>query len=128
MGVDVEHIRPLSDLESIAKQFFSLAEYQDLLALERCQRCEGFFNCWTRKEAYVKALGDGLYAPLDQFQVTLRPGEPAAFVASQSDPTLPSTWSLFNLRPHHQYAAAVAIFGKEWQVVERPVTLLSSDQ
>jgi len=77
IGVDIESVRVIHDTEDIAARFFSHREYEAYLALEPRDRPLGFFNCWTRKEAYVKALGDGLSHPLDCFDVTLAPGEPA---------------------------------------------------
>lgn len=119
LGVDVEYLRPMPDLEMIAKQFFSAAEYDDLLTLEVGQRCEGFFNCWTRKEAYIKASGDGLYAPLDQFRVTLKPGHAPGFVTIQGEENLAAEWSLFDWKPAEQYVGAVAVYGKSWCVTKK---------
>lgn len=124
LGVDVEYIRPMPDLESIAKQFFSAAEYDDLLALEVGQRCEAFFNCWTRKEAYLKAIGEGLYAPLDQFQVTLKLGHAPSFVTIQGLQNLAAEWSLFDWKPTEQYAGAIAIYGNKWRVTEKSIVVL----
>ena len=72
-----------------------------------------FFLGWTRKEAYVKALGDGLYLPLDSFEVALDPGEPARFL------NVPD-WSLYDLSAP-EYAAALTIEGtahshREWHL------------
>jgi 4'-phosphopantetheinyl transferase len=124
VGVDVEHLRPMPDLDTIARQFFSPAEYHNLLALNINQRCEGFFNCWTRKEAYVKAIGDGLYALLDQFQVTLGPKQAPTLVAIQGDEILASEWSMFDWKPSEQYAAAVVIYGRGWHCEEKSMALI----
>src|SRR5262249_7235080 len=64
LGVDIEHARAMPDLEEIATRFFSAEEKSDLLALPPDQREAAFFRCWTRKEAYIKAIGDGLAVPL----------------------------------------------------------------
>ena len=85
LGVDVEQLRKLDDPESIARRFFSPGEASELLSLKPEERGPAFFRCWTRKEAYVKAIGDGLTIPLDCFQVTLLPGVPARFVQLASD-------------------------------------------
>jgi len=116
IGVDVEYVRPLNDLGVIAQKFFAAAEYQELLRLDETARLEGFFNCWTRKEAYVKAMGDGLYAPLDDFQVSLAPDSPASFVSSRTHFLLASEWSLFGIQPRAGYVGAVAVHGTGWQL------------
>ena len=77
IGVDVEEMRPISDMREIASRFFCAEESTELMALPADERERAFFLCWTRKEAYLKAVGEGLYAPLNDFCVTLRPGEPA---------------------------------------------------
>jgi 4'-phosphopantetheinyl transferase len=115
IGVDIELIRSMSDLESIAQRFFHTEECRKLLALREEDREAAFFHCWTRKEAYIKALGDGLYAPLDRFEVTLAPGEPAAFVQIDGRPAA-AEWSLFGLDVGPGYAGAVAVRGSGWVV------------
>ncbi len=83
IGVDVEHRRRLLEIESIAQRFFAPDEVAELMDLPESERPDGFFNCWTRKEAYIKAVGDGLSVPLDSFRVTLQPGVPARMVDSR---------------------------------------------
>lgn len=119
LGVDVEYIRSIPDLENVARQFLSPTECNELFALDPDKRYNGFFNCWTRKEAYVKAIGDGLYAPLDQLQVTFRPGDPAAIIKVPGNEPIASQWSLFDWRPSEQYAGAIAIYGTGWQLCEK---------
>lgn len=71
VGVDVESLRPLSDLAGVAERFFAVEECAALLALSEPEREAGFYRLWTRKEAYIKALGTGLGHPLAQFVVTI---------------------------------------------------------
>jgi 4'-phosphopantetheinyl transferase len=111
VGIDIEQIRPMRDLESIARRFFHPEECRKLLALSDADREPAFFRCWTRKEAYIKALGDGLSAPLDRFEVTLAPGEAPAFVQIDGRPAA-AEWSLFNLDVGPGYTGAVAIRGR----------------
>lgn len=73
IGIDVEAIRAVREADGIAARFFSRRENEAYLALAPRDKPLGFFNCWTRKEAFVKALGDGLSMPLDQFDVSLAP-------------------------------------------------------
>jgi len=77
IGVDVEVWRPMSDEAALVRRYFSPAEITAYEALPAAQRTEGFFNCWTRKEAYIKAIGRGLGLPLDSFDVSIDSG-PAA--------------------------------------------------
>ena len=120
IGADIERIHEIPDAQAIARRFFSPPEYAELLALRPEQRQVGFFNCWTRKEAYVKAIGDGLSAPLDGFQVSLSPGHPAAFVQIDGSAAKAAEWSLIDLQPESGFAGAVAIHGTGWKVVRAP--------
>ena len=120
LGIDIEHIQPMENLEEVARQFFSLAEYEDLLQIPEHQRVDAFFRCWTRKEAYVKATGKGLQTELDRFQVSLKPDEPTRFVAMADGRNNPCEWSLLDWVPEKGYAGAIAIYGVGWQTVEIP--------
>jgi 4'-phosphopantetheinyl transferase len=80
LGIDVEAIASDFPGEDIARRFFSSRELQELVALSPELRAEAFFLAWTRKEAYIKAQGQGLHIRLDSFDVTLTPGEPARFL------------------------------------------------
>ena len=77
---------------------------------------QAFFCCWTRKEAYIKARGNGLSLPLDQFDVSLAPGKPAAVLGTQPDPSEASRWSLQELTPGPGYEAALAVEGHGWRL------------
>ncbi len=116
LGVDIEAIRPLDDKEQIAQRFFSAAEYATLVSLPEKQKLTGFFNCWTRKEAFLKATGDGLTRPLDQFDVSLVPGAPAELLSIEDSTQAAEQWSLFTLNPAEEYIGAIAIPGKNWQL------------
>lgn len=111
IGVDIECSRPDVLDEDIAERFFSPHEVAALHSLPRRQQEKAFFNCWTRKEAYLKARGEGLGFPLDQFSVSLAPGDPPALLSSSTDSLECEDWSLFDL-PISGYAAALAIAGK----------------
>ena len=108
VGVDLEQIRPLTGIEDIASRFFCPEETVELMSLPPSERERAFFRCWTRKEAYVKATGDGLSTPLDAFRVTLRPDEPAHFVHMAHDTKAASAWTLHDLNLASDYAAALA--------------------
>ena len=108
LGVDIEAVRPMPDLEDVARRFFSTDEAAELMALSPGQRDQAFFLCWTRKEAYIKATGEGLSAPLDAFRVTLRPGDPARMVHLECDPIAAQAWTLHDLALDTRYAGALA--------------------
>jgi len=116
IGVDVERIRPAVAQETIAEHFFSPREVAVLRALPAALQATAFFACWTRKEAYIKARGDGLALPLDQFTVSLAPGEPAALLSTAWDPQEAARWALHDLAPGPGYMAAVAVAGHDWQL------------
>jgi 4'-phosphopantetheinyl transferase len=115
VGVDVEHARADFAGEDIAARFFSAREVAALRAVEPDRRTEAFFNCWTRKEAYIKAIGEGLSHPLDSFAVSLSPGEPAALLHS-ADASEPPRWSFRELKPAPGYAAALVVEGHDWRL------------
>lgn len=119
LGVDVEWMRPLSDLETLARRFFSPEECGDLLSLGSQHRRVAFFQCWTRKEAYIKAIGDGLYAPLNRFRVAFLPGQPPALVTIDGDAERAAGWSVFDVPAGENYAAAVVVYGREWNLLEK---------
>ncbi len=113
IGIDIELIRPELANEEIAKRYFSLKEVDDLNRLSVERRAEGFFLCWTRKEAYIKARGDGLHIPLDSFCVSLSPDSPAELSSADE-----SRWRIQSFvpsdLPEPRYAAAVVVEGKSW--------------
>ncbi|HTU23191.1 MAG TPA: 4'-phosphopantetheinyl transferase superfamily protein [Gemmataceae bacterium] len=117
IGVDVERVRDMErDGERLAERFFSPREAAVLRSLPPEQRREAFFSCWTRKEAYIKANGKGLSLPLDQFDVSLRPGEPAALLATRHDPQEVRRWSMQSLLPAEGYVGALAVEGHSWRL------------
>lgn len=109
VGVDIERIRPLDDFEGLAQSTFSAAENEALATVTRSLRLSSFFACWTRKEAFIKAIGQGLYFPLDQFDVSLKPGEPAALLRVKSDPQATARWSMQTLTPAPNYVGALVV-------------------
>src|ERR1700691_1568203 len=107
IGVDIEQARGNSDIEGIARRFFSPAEQKQLAALPVEKRADGFFRCWTRKEAYIKATGDGLSLPLTQFDVALEPGESNALLATRPDSSEAGRWQLREVTGGPGYIAAL---------------------
>ncbi len=111
VGIDIEKVRPEPAAARIAERFFSPCEATALRELPPELMPAGFFLCWTRKEAYIKACGEGLYMNLKNFDVSLTPGEPAKLLAVRDDASEASRWSLMDLKPHPHYAAALAVEG-----------------
>ncbi len=114
VGVDIEQVRPLDDGEQIAERFFSRNEVAVFTAVPPEQKPQAFFNCWTRKEAFIKVIGEGLSCPLDSFDVTLKPGEPAELLQVKGSREAAARWKLENLEPAEGYAGAVIAEGREW--------------
>lgn len=116
LGVDLERLRPEFATDAVAENFFSSAEVATLRGLSTGRQVRAFFDCWTRKEAYIKARGDGLWLPLDRFEVALAPGEPAALLATHDEPAEARRWSLRQLQPGPGYAGALAVEGGGWRL------------
>src|SRR5919201_4691685 len=106
LGVDCEKVRDFEGLEDIARRHFSAVELAALSALAEPERPRGFYRCWTRKEAFIKAIGAGLSLPLDIFDVTI--GDPAAFLAFRDGQEDPERWTLADVSPGPDYIAALA--------------------
>jgi 4'-phosphopantetheinyl transferase len=122
LGIDVEHIKELPDMNSIARRFFSEAEVADLEAVSSELRAESFYKCWTRKEAYIKAVGSGLSLPLDRFRVSVLPGQPAALLSLQDGADSASSWSMHDLRPWDGFVGALAIRSPSYSLLEMKFT------
>ncbi|MFY9345933.1 MAG: 4'-phosphopantetheinyl transferase superfamily protein [Planctomycetota bacterium] len=107
LGIDVEKVRHLESLTAIAQKHFSPTEYAALDALTGPARELAFYRCWTRKEAYIKALGEGLSMPLDTFDVTLT--EAPRLLACRDGRSDPAAWALLDVSPAPDYVAAAAV-------------------
>ena len=116
VGVDLELMRPRLSAERLAERFFSPREIDTLHTLPANLRRHAFFLAWTRKEAYIKARGEGLALPLKQFDVSLIPGEPAALLGAERDPQEVARWRLQELAPGPGYVAALAVEGHGWSL------------
>jgi 4'-phosphopantetheinyl transferase len=115
LGVDLERVDVARSGQEIAERFFSPREIAALRALPRERQIDAFFACWTRKEAYLKARGDGLSFPLDRFSVSVSPEEPASLLDCGDDET--QRWVLQDLRPPGAgWAAALAVEGRGWKL------------
>jgi 4'-phosphopantetheinyl transferase len=111
VGVDVEFMRADFADDEVAEHFFSPAEVKQFVRTPAGSKTRSFFNCWTRKEAYIKARGEGLSHPLDQFDVSFAPDEPPGLLDSRLGAAEVSRWAFEDLSPHPAYAAALTVEG-----------------
>jgi 4'-phosphopantetheinyl transferase len=109
IGVDIEYMRANVEYAELATHCFSRRENVAFGALPEERKAEGFFNAWTRKEAYIKARGMGLSLPLDQFDVSLHPDEPAALLEARDSEQDVTAWSMYALPMPAGYKAALAL-------------------
>ena len=109
VGVDVERVTPLDDAFGVAEICFAPAERRVLHAVPAGQVNDTFFNCWTRKEAFIKAVGTGLSAPLKAFEVSLEPGTPARLCRVSGSARVAASWTMQALHPAPGYVGAVAV-------------------
>lgn len=111
IGIDIEYIRPdFADLE-IARHYFSASEILALSRLPEASRKYGFFSCWTRKEAYIKAKGRGLSIPLDSFDVSVCPDEAPELFSVKNNTGEIRKWKIFSLHAGNDYCASLAVKG-----------------
>jgi 4'-phosphopantetheinyl transferase len=116
IGVDIEYIRNIPEMEQIAERFFSIKENEILESLPKINKKEAFYNAWVCKEAIVKALGDGLSRPLDKFDVSLVPGEPAKLLRMEGDLREASRWSIQYVTPAPNYVGAIAVRSRRLKI------------
>jgi 4'-phosphopantetheinyl transferase len=109
VGIDIERLRDDFSSHDIAARFFSRAELCAFNSVPTRLRTRAFFNCWTRKEAYIKATGKGLSYPLDTFTVSVDPREPARLISIDNNTEEPAKWSIININAFKGFAAALAI-------------------
>ncbi|MBJ6800874.1 4'-phosphopantetheinyl transferase family protein [Geomonas propionica] len=109
IGVDLEEVRQDLAFRPMAERYFSVREREELFGLEPRQQLEAFYRCWTRKEAYMKATGSGFSQPSTGFDMSLRPGEPAALLGHASAPGDVNRWRIVDLPVPAGYCAALAI-------------------
>jgi 4'-phosphopantetheinyl transferase len=112
LGVDLEKERPLPDMESIAERNFSRAEVESWRLLAPDERPSAFFRVWTRKEAFLKATGEGLLRPLDSFDVSLEPGEAVRLLRVEESATEARRWHLASIDVPPGFQAALAVEGR----------------
>jgi 4'-phosphopantetheinyl transferase len=116
IGVDVEQIRPVTDVDELVARFFSPRETALFQTLPSAQKNAAFFNLWTRKESWLKATGDGIAHLLNRVEVTFLPGEPARFLGLPEKSELNSRWALRELTPATGFVGAVALLDLQFSI------------
>jgi 4'-phosphopantetheinyl transferase len=111
IGVDVEAVCAMSDMGAIARRQFAPSEWSRWSQLPVDQQLSAFYACWTRKEAFVKAVGAGLSLPLDGFEVAFEPTRPAALLSIDGSAERAADWSMWAFEPLPGYCAAVVVRG-----------------
>lgn len=107
VGIDIERVRPVRN--GLARRYFSQVEASGLEALPEAECLESFFRCWTRKEAFLKATGEGIRRGLDSFCVTFSPGDPARVDSIDGDREAANAWTLLDFDPGEGLIGAVAV-------------------
>jgi 4'-phosphopantetheinyl transferase len=113
VGIDVECIRPMEDMDRVAEMSFSTGEYARFQKIGKQDRLRAFYNCWTRKEAFIKAIGDGMSFPLQEFEVSLEPDRPAELLSIQGSVEKANHWAMHDLKTRDGYTAALVVQGKD---------------
>ena len=109
VGVDVERVRPMPDGERIAERFFSAGELNSFRTVPAALRDAAFFNLWTRKEAWLKATGDGIAESLSKIEVAFLPDEAPRVRSIAGDAAAGAAWKLCALNPAEGFVGALAI-------------------
>jgi 4'-phosphopantetheinyl transferase len=119
IGIDIERIQAILNVQQLVGQYFSPMEIAEYTTLSSERKLDAFYSCWTRKEAYVKARGEGLSIPLDQFSVSMIPGKSEIRMKfiDQEGKALPD-WSVLSIDPDPApgYVAALVASGDDWKV------------
>jgi 4'-phosphopantetheinyl transferase len=119
IGVDIEFINHEFTSDEIAQRFFAPGEVSRLRAMPQMERPAAFFSCWTRKEAYIKAVGQGLSLPLDSFEVAFGAGVEPSLLRVETSSEEAARWSMYNIPAAKGYAAAVLVEGKDHKLEYR---------
>jgi 4'-phosphopantetheinyl transferase len=123
VGVDVESVRPIKDVDELVARFFSPRESESFQKVSADQKPAAFFNLWTRKEAMLKATGEGITRSLSLVEVSFLPGEAARVVAIFGDVKAGERWCLREVWPAKGFTGAVAVEGGTLNVERRTLNV-----
>jgi 4'-phosphopantetheinyl transferase len=112
IGVDIELVREIAQMAQMAKRYFSPVEIAQLEGLSGEELTRAFYDCWTLKEAYLKAKGVGLHYALDHFSVSVRSSESTVLIENIDEPEDVPQWKLKAVTAGTGYSSAVAVEGK----------------
>ncbi len=112
VGVDIEYMREISEMEQIVERFFSVRDRVFFGTLPASEKQYPFFHWWTRKEAFVKATGEGLSSPLDTFDAALAEGKSVGSLGILGEPREGKRWSTWDVTPAEEFAGAVVVEGR----------------
>ena len=116
VGVDIECVREDFATTEIATRFFAAEEVDAFVRVPESRKAEAFFNGWTRKEAFIKAIGCGLAMSLGRFVVSLDPECEARLISCADDPEAPTRWRMVALDPRPSFAGALVVEGGDWEL------------
>lgn len=116
IGVDIEHIRSIPETDAVVNHYFSPAEIAVFMALPEQEKLAAFFRCWTRKEAFIKACGDGLTIPLNSFDVSFAPGESPRLLRVENRISELERWTICDIHIMDKYATALCVEGDDWKL------------
>lgn len=125
VGIDIEAICAVPDGDETAKLWFAPIEHDQLARLPPSERQLGFLNLWTRKEAYIKAIGDGLVVQLDKFDVDLDSSRPNPVHMLTDRGRTRTDWWIYPLAPGNGYTGAVALRGEKWTLNHRTLEIVT---
>jgi Phosphopantetheinyl transferase len=124
VGIDIEHIRPMTDADDFAKHFFSKRESLLIRSLSGNKKWEAFFKFWTCKEAYLKANGSGLTVPLNEVEIALENDGSAALTSIGGDTHQAQHWRLETFNPTADYQVALLVEGQNGNIIHQNLTNL----
>ena len=116
LGIDVECLRTMESMDAIAARFFAPGEHAAYSAQPLEARPLAFFRAWTRKEAYLKAIGSGITVPLDSFEVSVAPEDAPALRRVRGQPEELARWSMREFRPEPDALASLVVEGQGWSM------------
>ena len=122
VGIDVECIRPMEEMDQVAEMNLSHREYRAYKRVSEQDRLKAFYNCWSRKEAFVKAIGDGMSLPMREIEVSLEAHRPAQLLSIQGSLEQANLWTMHDLKTWDGYAAALVVEGRDHTISHKQWT------
>lgn len=122
VGIDVECIRPMEEMNQVAHRIFSPKEYRKFQKVNQEARLKAFYNCLTRKEAFLKARGDGIYFPPQAVEVSFEPGFSARVLSIDGKEQEAKQWSMHDIKTWDGYAAALVVEGNDYSISHKQWT------